>query len=115
MLKRVYRLPALQKPKNASYFKSAFFSLRITKNDLANNRYGFVVKKALDKRSVVRNRIKRVFRSCIEEMADDIKNGYDMLFIPEKGIIGKGRKEVLIELNKFLTEKNLKKHEADSA
>jgi ribonuclease P protein component len=108
MLKRVYRLPASQKPKNATYFKSAFFSLRITKNNLANNRYGFVVKKALDKRAVVRNRIRRVFRSSIEEMNDDIKNGYDMLFVLEKGIIGKVREEVFRDLDKFLTEKKLK-------
>lgn len=101
-------MPASQKPKNATYFKSAFFSLRITKNNLANNRYGFVVKKALDKRAVVRNRIRRVFRSCIEEMNDDIKNGYDMLFVLEKGIIGKVREEVFRDLDKFLTEKKLK-------
>lgn len=68
-----------------------------------------MVKKALDKRAVQRNRARRVFRSCIEEMIDDIKGGHDMLFVLEKGIMGKGREEIFGEVRKLLAEKKLLK------
>ncbi len=81
--------------------------MRIAKNNLENNRFGFVIKKTIDKRAVMRNRVKRVFRSCVEEMLEDIRSGHDMLFVLEKGIIGKEREEVFREIKKLFTEKKL--------
>lgn len=81
--------------------------MRIAKNDMENNRFGFVVKKTVDKRAVVRNRVKRVFRSCVEEMLSSIRSAHDMLFVLEKGIIGKEREEVFSQLQKLLIEKKL--------
>ncbi len=107
MLKKINRLPAGQKLKNTSFFKTTFFNLRIAKNNIANNRFGFVVKKSIDKRAVVRNRVRRVFRSCIEEMLGKINTGHDMLFVLEKGIIDKEREEVFSEIKKLFTEKKL--------
>lgn len=107
MLKKTYRLPAGQKLRNASFFKTPLFSLRISHNNLENNRFGFVVKKTIYKSAVDRNRARRVFRSCIEEMLENIKSGHDMLFVLEKGIIGKEREEVFREIKKLLTEKKL--------
>ncbi len=63
----------------------------------------------MDKRAVVRNRAKRVLRSCIEEMLDSLQNGYDMLFLLEKGIIDKKRSEIYEELKKILIDKKLLK------
>lgn len=111
MLKKQLRLPAAQKLKNASFFKSANFTLRIANNNLESNRYAFVVKKTIDKRAVVRNRTRRVFRSCIEEMVDSIKAGHDMLFVLEKGIIGNGKDAVCKELYSLFLRKGLLKKE----
>jgi len=107
MLKKIYRLPAKQKFQKPSFSKTPIFTLRISSNNLSHNRFGFVVKKTTDKHAVVRNRSKRVLRSCIEEMFENIKEGHDMLFSLEKGIIGKERKEIFTDLKKLLSEKNL--------
>ncbi|HUQ85561.1 MAG TPA: ribonuclease P protein component [Candidatus Limnocylindrales bacterium] len=107
MLQKVHRLPAKQKFRNSSFFKTPDFTIRISPNDLPVSRFGFVVRKALDKRAVVRNRTRRVFRSCIEEMINEIKLGYDMLFVLEKGIIEKKREIIFKDLHKLLTEKKL--------
>ncbi len=109
MLKKVNRLPATQKLSSPIFIKTPYFVLKIAKNNLENNRYAFVVRKSLDKRAVGRNRIKRVLRSCIEEMLENIKPGYDMLFLLEKGIIDVKRQDVFNNLKTVLESKNLLK------
>lgn len=109
MLKKTYRLPASQKLKSSIFFKTPFFNLLISRNNLQISRFGFTTKKSVDKRAVARNRAKRVLRSCIEELLGQIKNGHDMLFLLEKGIIDKKRSEIYEELKKLLTEKKLLK------
>ena len=81
--------------------------MKIGKNDLSQNRFAFLVRKTVDKRAVARNRIRRVFRSCIEELLVEINLGYDMLFFLEKGIMEKSQKELCAELKVFLREKGL--------
>ncbi|MDO8461206.1 MAG: ribonuclease P protein component [bacterium] len=58
-----------------------FFTLRITKNNLTQNKYVFVVSKKVDKRAVVRNRIRRIMKACIKDLNKDLVSGYDMIFI----------------------------------
>lgn len=107
MLPRQNRLPASVRLKSAGFYKTSLFTVRFAKNELPYNRYSFVVRKALDKRAVYRNRMRRVFRSCIEEMLEQICQGYDMLFLLEKGIIGISREEQYKEIEKFLIVKHL--------
>lgn len=107
MLKKQYRLPANTRLHHPSLARSPFFFLKIAKNDLSYNRFGFVVKKSIDKRATRRNRLKRLLRSCIEELFGQIHSGYDMLFFLEKGIIGKRRDEIYQELRQILTEQRL--------
>ncbi len=57
------------------------FSAKVQKNNLDYNRYGFIVAKTIDKRATVRNRLKRVFRSVIEQQWLEKGKGYDVLFI----------------------------------
>lgn len=87
MLKKKFRLPSYITLSHSSYSPSPFFTVKIGKNTLAHNRYGFVVSKKIDKRAVVRNRIKRQLRSCIEALQKDLSSGYDMLFIIKKTAI----------------------------
>ena len=74
---------------------------------LTYNRYGFVVKKAVDKRATVRNRIRRLLRSCIEEMFDEIKPGQDMLFMLNGKIVEMKREDLYNEVHSFFKEKHL--------
>ena len=107
MLPRLNRLPAKQRLKNSRYYTSQHFTLRVAQNNIAVSRFGFIVRKTVDKRSVVRNRVRRVFRSCIEEMLPEIKVGYDMLFSLEKGIIDSNQQAVCTEIKKLLREKHI--------
>ena len=58
-----------------------FFTLRIVQNNLTQNKYVFVISKKIDKRAVVRNRIRRIMKACIKDLSKDLVNGYDMIFI----------------------------------
>ena len=107
MLQKQYRLPAATRLRNSLSFTSPFFSLRISNNNLEYNRYGFLVKKAVDKRATVRNRIRRLFRSCIEEMLGEIKAGQDMLFILNNKIVEMKREDLYNEVHSFFEEKHL--------
>lgn len=107
MLAQPYRLPATIRLANSKFVKTALFSVRYARNDQNVSRFGFVIRKTVDKRAVVRNRIKRVLRSCIEEKLQDIQPGYDMLFFPEKGIMIKSREEVCRVVQQTLQERKL--------
>lgn len=89
MLKKQYRLNAQTRFTQASSFFTPFFTLLVQKNELTHNRYGFVVSKKVDKKAVIRNRIRRQVRSCIEKNFGSIKNGYDMLFLVKKNAANK--------------------------
>lgn len=81
--------------------------MKYTRNGLQISRFAFVVKKSVDKRAVVRNRIRRVFRSCIEEQVGQIAPGYNMLFFLEKGIIEKRQQDLCQEVRTILLKKQL--------
>lgn len=107
MLKRQYRLPVRVKLNKPSLHKSQTFRLKIYKNNLSFSRFAFVISKKIDKRATVRNRTKRLIRSCIEEVLPQIKNGYDMLFILQKNALGKKRSEFCAEIEKLFKELEL--------
>ena len=107
MLKRKYRLPVRAKLTRPSSHKSRTFWLKIYKNNLPFSRFGFVISKKIDKRAVVRNRTKRVLRSCIEELRQKIENGYDMLFILQKNAVGQKREAFYSEIEKLFKELKL--------
>jgi ribonuclease P protein component len=107
MLPRHYRLPAHIRLRHPRYYKTSEFLLKVSANNLPYSRFGFLVRKSIDKRATARNRIRRVFRSCIEEMLGEIQNGYDMFFLFEKGIIEKNREELYQELRTLLSQNNL--------
>ncbi len=75
-------------------FKSPYFLLKTAENKLQHSRYGFIVSKRVDTRAVVRNRIKRQYRACIENELSNIKQGYDMLFIVKKESLGSHANEI---------------------
>lgn len=86
-------------------FTHPLFSFRVAKNNLGQSRFGFIVSKQVDKRAVVRNRVKRVFRSCIEEVQAETEKGYDMTFVLKKELVDKKRDEVYAEIISFLKQK----------
>lgn len=77
------------------------------RNSLPFSRFGFVISKKIDKSAVIRNRTKRVMRSCIEEMLPKIENGYDMLFILQKNAVGQKRNAFCSEIEKVFRDLKL--------
>lgn len=93
MFERKYRLLAKTSFSGAKVLDAPTFKLKILENNLLYNRFGFVVSKKVDKRAVVRNRTKRRFRSCLENMSAKIRTGNDMLFSIKKEAMGKKTSE----------------------
>ncbi len=106
MLKRENRLTPvrLSNPRNIS---TPLFSLKIAKNDQSLNRFAFIVSKKIDKRAVVRNLLKRRLRSCIEEIFDNIKKGYDFVFYPKSLLIKAKKEDAAREIDKILRNEKL--------
>lgn len=107
MLAREYRLPAVAKLTKAHFFKTPLFGCKFVQTSGSESRFGFIVRKTVDKRAVKRNLIRRRFRSCIEALLSEINPGYDMLFFLERGIIDKRQPELLQELKEVLVRKGL--------
>ena len=109
MLQKQYRLPAATRLKNPRSFNTPAFFLKVSPNDLEISRFGFVVRKAVDKRATARNRIKRVLRSCIEEMLDEFLPGQDLLFMLKGSILEMKRQDLYNEVHTLFKEKQLLK------
>lgn len=80
MLARQFRLPATVSFQKANVFHSAYFTVRVLPNTLFHNRYAFIAGKKLDKRAVVRNKVKRRVRAVVEKEGLLLK-GKDVLFL----------------------------------
>lgn len=102
MLQKQFRLPATVRLTQAASYKTRFFLLKVGKNNLPYNRFGFVVRKTVDKRATVRNSIKRLLRSCIEELFDQIDKGHDMLFLLNGSILEMKREDLYNQVHEFL-------------
>ncbi|MBZ1356643.1 MAG: ribonuclease P protein component [Candidatus Nealsonbacteria bacterium] len=55
--------------------------IKFIKNDLNNNRFGFIVSKKVSKKAVRRNRIKRVLREQVRSIIQDMSVGWDVIII----------------------------------
>jgi ribonuclease P protein component len=70
------------------------------KNDQEKSRYAFVASKKNFKKSVDRNRAKRLLREAVRlhlNLLDDLK--YDMIFIAKKSILNKKIYDILSQLD----------------
>jgi ribonuclease P protein component len=111
MLQRKFRLPASVRMFHAETIYSPYFTLKITKNDLDINRYGFIVGKKIDKRAVGRNHLKRRFRAGVEHMGETIKKGHDFLFLLKKEAQEQSTAALFEEIKKVIVKKGLVKIE----
>ena len=94
MFKKGLRLPKDAKFTKENQIFSNFFLIKIAENKIESNRFGIVVSKKIDKRAVVRNKIKRQIRHCIKENEKDIPTGKDMLIIVRPNIKDRQIKEI---------------------
>lgn len=107
MFKKNYRLPKGANLRNARVFETPFFRLKVAQNGLLYNRYSFIVSKIIDKRAVVRNKTKRRFRKCVEDIHFQLSKGYDMLFIIRKKTLEEKTKSLCLAINILLKKEKL--------
>jgi ribonuclease P protein component len=91
MLPKKFRLHADNDIKRLVRGGKTFFlpqlTLKYQTNDQNALRLGFVVSTKVDKKAVVRNKVKRRMREALRSELGKIKNGHDLLFIAKKSCI----------------------------
>ena len=80
--------------KNGKYYQQEFIKLKILKNDLTINRFGFVVGLKISKKAVQRNKIKRQLEEIIRLKLNQIKSGFDIIILINPEIIEKNYQEI---------------------
>ncbi len=90
--------------KKGKGFKQDFLFLRLVKNNLDENRFGFIVSQKVSKKAVIRNKIKRRLRESIREKIKRLKQGYDIVLLPSPDIKEKSFKEIDQAIDKILTK-----------
>ena len=60
--------------------------LYVRKNNMVNSRVGYSITKKIGN-SVVRNKVRRRMKEIYRLNFSDIKEGYDLIFIPKKNIV----------------------------
>jgi len=93
MLKRKFRIPKGVRFNNSGFPSSPLFTIKIRENGLSHNRFAIIVSKKVDKRAVVRNRIRRLIGSSLEELYNELKQGKDTIFIVKREAINKSRED----------------------
>ena len=93
--------------KYGKYYKGKYFHIYFLepRNYEGPTKIGIVVSNKFDKRAVVRNRVKRVFREIVRENFEKINKGNLWIVIHPKAICSKESYEkICAEFNKILQE-----------
>jgi len=95
--------------KEGIYFPERCLLLKAMRNDLGITRFGFIVSNKISGAAAKRNRVKRLLREAVRSFQDDVKEGYDCLFIARNNIIERKAEEVSMIVEKLLRKSGLLK------
>ena len=84
--------------KSGQSFFARELGIKILRNNLKNNRYGIVVSLKIDKRAVVRNKIRRRIREIIRLNEKNFKQGFDVMILTRESIKDLKYKEIEVKL-----------------
>ncbi|MEK7502258.1 MAG: ribonuclease P protein component [Patescibacteria group bacterium] len=101
MFKKGLRLPKNIRFTKENQISSNFFLIKIAENKTEYKRFAVVVSKRIDKRAVIRNKIKRQIRRCIEENKNDLPSGKDILMIVRPKIKDRQIEEICESVKKL--------------
>ena len=87
-----------KKGKNA---KRDFLVVKMLKNNLKENRFGFIVSKKVSPKAVVRNKVKRRLRDALSKELGAIKEAQDIIFIALPGIEKKEYSDIKEAVSSF--------------
>jgi len=81
------------------------FSLTVVRRKVVGpSRFGFVVSTKIDKRAVVRNRVKRLLREAVRARLTKIPDGFDLVFVVRPKIVGKSYEEICAQVDQLLSK-----------
>lgn len=80
--------------KEGKFAGQAFLTLGFTKNKLNNSRFAVIVGKKVSKKAVIRNSVKRKVVEVIRLNLEQIKLGFDVVFITKPEIQEKKYNEI---------------------
>jgi len=83
------------------------FVLKFFPNKLGNPRFAIIISNKIDKRAVVRNKLRRWIREVIRLNLKDIKSNTDCLFVVQKPVLKLEREEFKKEVLGLLKKANL--------
>lgn len=90
-----------------SYLSSSFTFVVAQAKSPATLRFGFVVSNRLDKKAVVRNRLKRLLREAVYQLLPSLRAGFDASFFAKPSLRGKTYAQVLSEVTAVLSKSPL--------
>ncbi len=86
---------------------SPLFVLRYQKKNISKFKCAVVVSKRVDKKAVVRNRLKRVFFSILENIEKERAMPFNMVFFLKKQVLSKDHEYIKREIEKILIKLEL--------
>lgn len=98
MLKNKYRLTRDQDiqqvfKRGKTYF-GPFFNIKILKNNFQNPRFCIVISSNISKNAVIRNRLKRRFKSIIFKNLSDISQNCDFVILTKPSVLNLNFKDL---------------------
>lgn len=96
--------------KSGRPFFARELGFKIIKNNLDKNRYGIVVNLKVDKRAVVRNKIRRQIKEIIRLNNENIKQGFDIMVLTRENIKDLKYKEIEEKLLNLFKKSKLIAH-----
>ena len=90
-------------------FECQSLKIKWLENKLDYFRFGIIVSTKIDKRAVIRNKIKRRLRAIFKEFAREIKSGFDFVVMTRPAIKTLDYHQIREIINNFLEKNNLRK------
>ncbi|HPA25229.1 MAG TPA: ribonuclease P protein component [bacterium] len=83
------------------------FGFKLIKNNLGKNRYGIVISLQVDKKAVVRNKLRRQIKNIIQKNEQKIKQGYDLMFLTKESLKKLNFQEIAQKIDFLYKKSNL--------
>ncbi|MFH1564255.1 MAG: ribonuclease P protein component [bacterium] len=90
---------------NGKPFLTKLFNFKIKNNNLKQSRFCIIISGKVDKRAVIKNRIKRQISEIVRLNMDNIKSGYDISILVKNNLMDKDAKKIACDYKEM--EKNI--------
>lgn len=112
MISKKYRVKSFNEYKellaSGEYFGVKEIYIKYIKNDLPYSKMSVVVPIKIDKRAVVRNRIRRQLSEILRLMHKDIKKGFNIVLFCKNPVLEMEREDMKKQVEYILEKANLK-------